>query len=83
MGTQLYEKTEKARFTTLTHASGKNNLRKKSSRPFSPQMEKEPTSEGNQTRTKTKTQQMTPVKRVLMKDQQKGPSDPNTRVKTS
>ena len=29
MGTQLYEKTEKARFTTLTHASGKNNFRKK------------------------------------------------------
>jgi hypothetical protein len=27
MGTQLYEKTEKARFTTLTHASGKNNFR--------------------------------------------------------
>ena len=29
MGTQLYEKTEKARFTTPTHESGKNNSRKK------------------------------------------------------
>ena len=29
MGTQLYEKTEKARFTTPTHASGKSNCRKK------------------------------------------------------
>jgi hypothetical protein len=29
MGTHLYEKTEKARFTTPTHASGKNNFRKK------------------------------------------------------
>ena len=29
MGTQLYEKTEKARFTTPTHASGRNNIRKK------------------------------------------------------
>jgi hypothetical protein len=28
MGTQLYEKTEKARFTTPTHMSGKNNVRK-------------------------------------------------------
>ncbi len=26
MGTQLYEKTEKARFTTPTHMSGKNNV---------------------------------------------------------
>jgi hypothetical protein len=28
MGTQLYEKTEKARFTTPTHMSGKNNVSK-------------------------------------------------------
>jgi hypothetical protein len=28
MGTHLYEKTEKARFTTPTHMSGKNNVSK-------------------------------------------------------
>jgi hypothetical protein len=28
MGTQLYEKTEKARFTTPTCSSGKNNVRR-------------------------------------------------------
>jgi hypothetical protein len=84
MGTQLYEKTEKARFTTLTHASGKNNSRRKLLQTLFFWMQKEPSSEGNPTRTKNwKQQQRTTVKRVRVKDHQKGPPAPNTRVKTS
>jgi hypothetical protein len=47
-------------------------------------MKKERTSEGNPTRTKTKKQQqMTPMKKVLVKGHQTGPTASNIQAKTS